>query len=81
MQRRSALQTAPPRHTSVQLRAKCAGTNMLSLLRKLSLTDESQDVAEYAVMLAVILLIVVGTIRLDGSDANNAFSSVASSLQ
>jgi Flp pilus assembly pilin Flp len=54
---------------------------MLSLLRKLWLTDEGQDIAEYAVMLAVILVIVVGTIRLVGSNANNAFSSVASSLQ
>jgi hypothetical protein len=33
------------------------------------------------VMLAVILVLVVGTIRLVGSNANNAFSSVASSLQ
>ena len=52
-----------------------------SLLRKLWLTDDGQDIAEYAVMLAVILVLVVGTIRLVGSHANNAFSSVASSLQ
>jgi Flp pilus assembly pilin Flp len=44
-------------------------------------SDEGQDIAEYAVMLAVILVLVVGTIRLVGSNANNAFSSVASSLQ
>jgi Flp pilus assembly pilin Flp len=44
-------------------------------------SDESgQDVAEYAVMLAVILVIVVGTIRLIGSNANNVFSQVGSSL-
>ena len=44
--------------------------------------DESgQDIAEYAVMLAVILVLVVGTVRLIGSNANNAFSNVASSLQ
>jgi Flp pilus assembly pilin Flp len=43
--------------------------------------DEAQDIAEYAVMLAVILLIVVGTIKLIGSSANNVFSSVASSIQ
>jgi Flp pilus assembly pilin Flp len=44
--------------------------------------DESgQDIAEYAVMLAVILVIVVGTIRLIGSNANNVFSNVASSIQ
>ena len=43
--------------------------------------EEGQDIAEYAVMLAVILAIVVGTIRLIGSSANNVFSSVASSIQ
>jgi len=43
--------------------------------------EDGQDIAEYAVMLAVILVIVVGTIRLVGSNANNAFSQVASSLQ
>jgi Flp pilus assembly pilin Flp len=43
--------------------------------------DSGQDIAEYAVMLAVILVIVVGTIRLIGSNANNVFSSVASAVQ
>ena len=50
-------------------------------LRKLWRDDEGQDIAEYAVMLAVILVLVVGTVRLIGSNANNAFSSAASSLQ
>ena len=54
--------------------------NMTSLFRKLWLQEEGQDIAEYAVMLAVILVIVVGTIRLIGANANNVFSSVASSL-
>lgn len=57
------------------------GTNLNHLLSKLWRDDEGQDIAEYAVMLAVILVLVVGTIRLVGSNANNAFSSVASSLQ
>jgi Flp pilus assembly pilin Flp len=52
-----------------------------NVLRKLWREDEGQDIAEYAVMLAVILVIVVGTIRLIGSNANNVFSSVASSIQ
>jgi Flp pilus assembly pilin Flp len=43
--------------------------------------EEGQDIAEYAVMLAVILVIVVGTVRLIGSNANTVFSSVASSIQ
>jgi Flp pilus assembly pilin Flp len=54
---------------------------MTKLVRRLWREDEGQDIAEYAVMLAVILVLVVGTIRLVGSNANNAFSSVASSLQ
>ncbi len=44
-------------------------------------SDEGQDIAEYAVMLAVILVLVVGTIRLVGSNANNVFSAAASSIQ
>ena len=43
--------------------------------------DQAQDIAEYAVMLAVILVIVIGTLRLIGSNANTVFSNVASSLQ
>ena len=43
--------------------------------------DEAQDIAEYAVMLAVILVIIVGTVRLIGSNSNDVFSSVSSSLQ
>jgi Flp pilus assembly pilin Flp len=42
--------------------------------------EQGQDVAEYAVMLAVVLVIVVGTIRLIGANSNNVFSSVASSI-
>jgi Flp pilus assembly pilin Flp len=42
--------------------------------------EEAQDIAEYAVMLAVILVIVVGTLRLLGSTSNNVFSRVASSI-
>jgi len=52
----------------------------MNILRRLWLEDEAQDIAEYAVMLAVILVIVVGTIRLIGGNANNVFSSVASSI-
>ncbi|MGA2102884.1 MAG: hypothetical protein ABSG34_17380 [Candidatus Sulfotelmatobacter sp.] len=54
---------------------------MSKLIRRLWSEETGQDIAEYAVMLAVILVLVVGTVRLIGSNANNAFSSVASSLQ
>jgi len=49
--------------------------------RDVWLDEEGQDIAEYAVMLAVVLVIVVGTVRLIGSNANNVFSQVGSSLQ
>ena len=54
---------------------------MRHLLCRLYSGDSGQDIAEYAVMLAVILVLVVGTIRLIGSNANNVFSSAASSIQ
>jgi len=54
---------------------------MTSLLARLWSNDDGQDIAEYAVMLAVILVLVVGTIRLVGSNANTVFSQVASSVQ
>ncbi len=53
---------------------------MLQICRNLWSADEGQDIAEYAVMLAVILVLVIGTVRLIGGNANNAFSSVANSL-
>ena len=53
---------------------------MLTCLDKLWREDRGQDIAEYAVMLAVILVLVVGTIQLVGGNANNVFSNVASSI-
>jgi Flp pilus assembly pilin Flp len=54
---------------------------MSTLIHQLWSEDAGQDIAEYAVMLAVILVLVVGTVRLIGSNANTAFSNVASSIQ
>ena len=54
---------------------------MNRLLKELWRQEKGQDIAEYAVMLAVILVLVVGTIRLIGSNANNVFSNAASSIQ
>lgn len=53
---------------------------MLYFCRHMWQDIQGQDIAEYAVMLAVILILVIGTVRLIGGNANNAFSSVASSL-
>jgi len=54
---------------------------MSKVLRRLWSEESGQDIAEYAVMLAVILVLVVGTVRLIGSNANNAFSAAASAIQ
>jgi len=53
----------------------------MELVGRLWQDQQGQDIAEYAVMLAVILVIVVGTVRLIGSNANTVFSNVASSIQ
>ena len=50
-------------------------------LNKLWSDEEGQDIAEYSVMLAVVLVIVVGTVRLIGSNAGNIFSQVGSAIQ
>ena len=54
---------------------------MNNTLHKLWADEQGQDIAEYSVMLAVILVIVVGTVRLIGSNSANIFSQVGSSLQ
>jgi len=53
---------------------------MLQFCRNLWSDEQGQDIAEYAVMLAVILVLVIGTVRLIGTNANTAFSSVANSI-
>ena len=50
-------------------------------IKQLWSDEEGQDIAEYSVMLAVVLVIVVGTVRLIGSNANNVFSQVGSAIQ
>jgi Flp pilus assembly pilin Flp len=54
---------------------------MHKLIGRLWFEDAGQDIAEYAVMLAVILVLVVGTVRLIGSKSSTVFSNVASSIQ
>jgi len=53
---------------------------MVQFFRNVWTDEQGQDIAEYAVMLAVILVLVIGTVRLIGTNANNVFSSVASSI-
>jgi Flp pilus assembly pilin Flp len=64
-----------------KLTGSCFQTSNLQILQGVWSSDAGQDIAEYAVMLAVILVVVIGTIRLIGGNANNAFSAVASDLQ
>lgn len=54
---------------------------MKRFLNRLWSDEQGQDIAEYAVMLAVILVIVVGTVRLIGGNANSVFSTVGSAIQ
>lgn len=56
------------------------GETVIETIRQLWVEDQGQDVAEYAVMLAVILVIVIGTVRLIGGNANNVFSQVSSQM-
>lgn len=60
----------------LSIKEKC-----MAFLQKLWADDRGQDIAEYAVLVAAILIIVVGTIRLIGSNSNTVFSSVASAVQ
>jgi Flp pilus assembly pilin Flp len=53
---------------------------MKNRLRNLWQEESGQDIAEYAVLLAVILVIVVGTLRIIGLNANAIFSAAASNL-
>jgi Flp pilus assembly pilin Flp len=55
-------------------------TQISNFLHTVWSNQRGQDIAEYSVILALILVLVVGTIRLVGSNANNVFSSVASSV-
>ena len=54
---------------------------MSKFLHQLWSDECGQDIAEYAVMLAVVLVIVIGTVRLIGSNAGTVFSEVSSSIQ
>jgi Flp pilus assembly pilin Flp len=42
---------------------------------------EGQDVAEYAIMLAIILVFVTGMVRMIGTNAGTIFSQVGSAIQ
>jgi len=64
----------------VKLRRCRLGETVIKAIRQLWTDESGQDVAEYAVMLAVILVIVIGTVKLIGTNANNVFSQVSSQM-
>jgi Flp pilus assembly pilin Flp len=61
-------------------RGSSARGSILQILRDVWSREEGQDIAEYAVMLAVILIVVIGTVRLIGGNSQNVFSTVANSI-
>ena len=52
----------------------------LEYLLKLGRDEQAQDVAEYALLLAVVLIIAVTTLIALGTHANAIFSKAASAL-
>lgn len=69
------------RHLVIKAADRVEGEIVYEFFHKLCRDEEGQDVAEYAIMLAVILVIVVGTVRMIGSNAGNVYSQVGSSIQ
>ena len=55
--------------------------SMKHVLRKLWHDEEGQDIAEYAVMLSIIVMIAIATVRFIGSGADNTFSAIASTIR
>jgi Flp pilus assembly pilin Flp len=70
-----------PRDDTLEREVLPGGRLMSSIWKQLWKQEDGQDIAEYAVMLAVILVIVIGTIRLIGTNANTIFSKAASNIQ
>ena len=53
---------------------------MRTLLTRLWSDDDAQDIAEYALLLAVILVIVITVVTAIGTNANSIFSKAAAGL-
>jgi Flp pilus assembly pilin Flp len=66
---------------SNQLRFEILGRAVLKFLRALWYENDGQDVAEYGIMLVVLMIIVIGTVRLIGANTSNVFSSVSSAIR
>jgi Flp pilus assembly pilin Flp len=53
---------------------------MTEILRTMWTNDEAQDIAEYALMLAVILVLVIAVVQSIGTNAATIFTSVSNAL-
>jgi Flp pilus assembly pilin Flp len=51
------------------------------ILSRLKEEIHGHDVSEYAIMLAVVLVIFVGMVRMAGTNASRVFSQVARAIQ
>jgi Flp pilus assembly pilin Flp len=58
-----------------------AEEKMAYFLQKIWPDDNGQDVAEYAVMLAIVLALALGTVKAIGGNATTVFSRVGSAIQ
>ena len=52
----------------------------MNAIRKMWTNDEGQDVAEYALMLAVILVVVIASVKAIGTAANTVFTNTGNAL-
>jgi Flp pilus assembly pilin Flp len=52
----------------------------MNFLRNIWTNDDGQDVAEYALMLAVILVVVVGAVVTIGDNANTIFGDAGTAI-
>jgi Flp pilus assembly pilin Flp len=53
---------------------------LMLMTQRLWSEQDGQDIAEYAVMMAIVLMLVAATVRLIGSNATNTFAAVGSSI-
>ncbi len=56
-------------------------TRLKFVLRQFLASEDGPTAVEYAVMLALIVVVCLGAIQTIGTNANTVFTSVATSLQ
>jgi Flp pilus assembly pilin Flp len=60
--------------------ARKGDSSMLQAVHSVFADDRGQDIAEYALMLTVVLLIVVSSVAAIGNNANTMFNATATRL-